>query len=589
MIPAYKKQLEKAKDLHQKYTKIYNIIGAVRLCVAISILFLGYLSFTNFSLLYLVGIFFFVTFFLFLVVKHKKISYLRKIEKSKIDINQKEIDFLEKGVYFYDNGFDFQDKEHPYAYDLDIFGEKSLFHYINRAVTFSGKKQLAAHFLRTDNKYIPEKQATIAELSEKLEWRQDFMAVASQAPDNQHTAEKISTWKKRKEVLFSFPLRVFIYLSPLLLLSFIILGYIFDYADMKMWANTLFVINLMVFGWELRHILKNKQGFEGIYDTLYSVRKNIELIEKESFKSKQICELQQQLIQNNQRASELTRSLARLLDNMDNVLNIFSWVLNGFTLYHLHQYNKLILWKKINAEHVATWLDVINEMEALCSLANFKYNHPEFVFPELNAYFEVSFVDIGHPLIAENQRVTNSISFKENRFVILTGSNMSGKSTFLRTLGVNVLLTSMGLPVCAKKANVHPMKILISMRLSDSLNDGKSYFFAEIDRLKQIMQTLQQEPCFVLLDELLRGTNSEDKQSGTVKIIEKMVELNAIGIIATHDLEVCKLESEYPHHLKNQCFEVEIINNELHFDYKLKEGVCQNKNATFLMKKMGII
>lgn len=166
---------------------------------------------------------------------------------------------------------------------------------------------------------------------------------------------------------------------------------------------------------------------------------------------------------------------------------------------------------------------------------------------------------------------------------------MSGKSTFLRTLGVNMLLTAVGLPVCAKRAVVHPMKILVSMRLSDSLNDGKSYFFAEIRRIQTIIQKLENQICFVLLDELLRGTNSEDKQLGTIKIIEKIISLKAFGVVATHDIEVCQLAKKYPQIIQNKCFEVQIKNDELHFDYKIRDGVCQNKNATFLMKKIGII
>ena len=166
---------------------------------------------------------------------------------------------------------------------------------------------------------------------------------------------------------------------------------------------------------------------------------------------------------------------------------------------------------------------------------------------------------------------------------------MSGKSTFLRTLGVNMLLTLAGLPVCARKANVHPLRLLVSMRLADSLNDGKSYFFAEINRIQQIVKTLESERCFVLLDEVLRGTNSEDKQQGTIKIVERLLSLQALGVLATHDIEVCNLSEQYPQQLQNKCFESIIENGELTFDYKLRDGVCKNKNATFLMKKLGII
>lgn len=246
-------------------------------------------------------------------------------------------------------------------------------------------------------------------------------------------------------------------------------------------------------------------------------------------------------------------------------------------------------WKRTHAQHITPWLTVIAEVEVLHSFATFAYNNPTFAYPSLNDQQLISFEGLGHPLIPAKDRIDNSISFALHRFMILTGSNMSGKSTFLRALGVNMLLASMGLPVCAQKATIHPMPLLVSMRLSDSLSDGKSYFFAEINRLRSIMETLAQAPCFVLLDELLRGTNSEDKQSGTFKIIEKMVLLKAIGVIATHDLEVCALSEKYPKVLQNKCFESQIVHGELYFDYTLKEGICQNKNATFLMEKMGII
>jgi DNA mismatch repair ATPase MutS len=173
--------------------------------------------------------------------------------------------------------------------------------------------------------------------------------------------------------------------------------------------------------------------------------------------------------------------------------------------------------------------------------------------------------------------------------MILTGSNMSGKSTFLRSLGINMVLSGIGSVVCAKEANVHPLPVLVSMRLSDSLSDSESYFFAEIKRLKQIMDDLEENAAFVLLDEILRGTNSDDKRNGTIEVVKKVIANKAIGAIATHDIEVCQTTKDYPDILTNKCFEVEIKNDDLHFDYKLRDGICQNKSATFLMKKMGVI
>ena len=166
---------------------------------------------------------------------------------------------------------------------------------------------------------------------------------------------------------------------------------------------------------------------------------------------------------------------------------------------------------------------------------------------------------------------------------------MSGKSTFLRTIGINLVLGGIGAPVCASHAAIHPKKVLVSMRLSDSLSNAESYFYAEVKRLKYILDCVRTEDCFVLLDEILRGTNSEDKQFGTMEYIKQLISTNVLGIIATHDLEVCKLEESYPDVLSNRNFAVEIINNELAFDYKLRTGICNSKSASFMMKKMGVI
>ncbi|RZJ52407.1 MAG: DNA mismatch repair protein, partial [Flavobacterium sp.] len=230
----------------------------------------------------------------------------------------------------------------------------------------------------------------------------------------------------------------------------------------------------------------------------------------------------------------------------------------------------------------------IGEIEALGSLGNLYYNNPDFTFPEMNSENKISFTNLAHPLLKRDVRVGNDVDFSPP-FMVLTGSNMSGKSTFLRSLGINMVLAGIGAPVCASSATVHPMPVLVSMRLSDSLSDSESYFFAEIKRLKQIMDALEGQKAFVLLDEILRGTNSDDKRTGTIEVVKKMVARNAIGAIATHDIEVCNTTYDYPQDLVNQCFEVQIINNELYFDYTLREGVCKNKSATFLMEKMGVI
>jgi DNA mismatch repair ATPase MutS len=275
---------------------------------------------------------------------------------------------------------------------------------------------------------------------------------------------------------------------------------------------------------------------------------------------------------------------------MDSIGNfVTALFFNGTFLFNVHVLKALIQWKKEHADALEDWLAVIGEFEMLNSLANLSYNNPDFVFPILNTNFEIDFSNVSHPLLNPETRVGNEVQFYPQSFMILTGSNMSGKSTFLRSLGINMVLSGMGSAVCASQANVHPLPVLVSMRLSDSLSDSESYFFAEIKRLKQIMDELAGNPAFVLLDEILRGTNSDDKRNGTIEVVKKIIAKKAIGAIATHDIEVCLTTNNYPNILTNKCFEVEIQDNDLHFDYKLRNGICQNKSATFLMKKMGVI
>ena len=269
--------------------------------------------------------------------------------------------------------------------------------------------------------------------------------------------------------------------------------------------------------------------------------------------------------------------------------NVFgAALLNGVMLYHFQALKSLFNWKKEHSGLIVLWLDVIAETEALSSFANLYYNNPDFTFPVLNTENKIEFKNLAHPLLKKDGRIGNDINFKPD-FIILTGSNMSGKSTFLRSLGINMVLTGAGAPVCSEKAEVHPLPVLVSMRLSDSLSDSESYFFAEVKRLRFIMDELKEKKAFVLLDEILRGTNSDDKRTGTIKVIKKMIALSATGAIATHDIEVCALTDEYPQKLINRCFEAQIENNELYFDYRLRDGICKNKSATFLMEKMGVI
>ena len=571
-----RKHLE-ATEQYQKLNKQYNQMGLLRLTDMLLIIGLVYQLIKAPSIL--MGLFCvlaIIVFFL-LIVKHKKISALRTIAKTKIRLNEQEIAFLEQHIFFTDNGSAFQQENHPYAYDLDILGERSLYHYLNRTHTFLGRKLLAERLLSPTPERILDTQKQIQDLTSDLDWRQTFTAYAQQIDDSEEFYTKLSAWAKAPVKLLSNAMRYTLIALPILLVVCLLIGYGQDNELLKTIGKLLLTINLVTFFSFIGRIAKEKLGFERTYTMLYAFRECIAQVET-------------RFPERNQQASAKIAQLSRLLDDLDSVGNILvSIPLNAFSFYHIHRYQQLLQWKTRYAAHIEEWLQSVGEIEVLCSFANFSYNHPNFAYPTLNNKYEIAFEEVGHPLIPSEQRITNDITLNEQAFILLTGSNMSGKSTFLRTLGVNMLLTLVGLPVCARKANVHPLRLLVSMRLADSLSDGKSYFFAEINRIQQIVKTLESERCFVLLDEVLRGTNSEDKQQGTIKIVERLLSLQALGVLATHDIEVCNLSEQYPQQLQNKCFESIIENGELTFDYKLRDGVCKNKNATFLMKKLGII
>lgn len=261
-------------------------------------------------------------------------------------------------------------------------------------------------------------------------------------------------------------------------------------------------------------------------------------------------------------------------------------------MFNLHLLLKVEKWKTQNSEKVPDWFDAIASFDAVSSLANFAYNNPGFTFPEIApGSFTFKADDLGHPLIAEDQRIVNNVDIEGwNQFYIITGANMSGKSTFLRTIGVNYILAMAGAPVCAGNLIFYPIQIHSSIRTSDSLVKHESYFYAELKRLKQIIDELEGgEQKLILLDEILKGTNSRDKQAGSIALIEQLLKYKSVGLFATHDLALGELAGQYPDNVKNLCFEIEIADAKMVIDYKLHQGVCKNLNATFLMKNMGIL
>lgn len=588
---SYQNKVIHYSELFSKINKRYNSISLLRLLSVFMCLFLlFYYIKTNEAFYIVLALLFFVG-FIFLMRVHSKLSFKKQLTTALLQINKNEIAFLKREKLPFEDGIEFNDFHHPYAYDLDVFGEHSLFQNLNRTATYIGKRTLANQLLQQlPNEVILENQEAINELKAKIDWRQDFLALATISDDSKSSYDSIIYWKSFRNNTLPKVLIVLSFAVPLLFFGVLAAYFITSKTILLSYLSYIFIANLMILGKSVKRIRSEIAKADNVDKIVKQYSLLVEKIESETFQSKKLTDLQQQLIFKNAAASIHLKQLSELFSRMDTINNfVTATVFNGTFLFNLHVLKALLKWKENYSEEFEKWIGIIGEFEALNSLANLAYNNPDFVFPEINSEYKIGFSDLGHPLLNPLTRVGNETHFYPESFVILTGSNMSGKSTFLRSLGVNMVLGAIGSVVCASEANIHPLPVLVSMRLSDSLADSESYFFAEIKRLKQIMDALEKKPGFVLLDEILRGTNSDDKRNGTIEVVKKIIGKNAIGAIATHDIEVCLTTNEYPGILTNQCFEVEIQNNELHFDYKLRNGICKNRSATFLMQKMGVI
>jgi len=314
--------------------------------------------------------------------------------------------------------------------------------------------------------------------------------------------------------------------------------------------------------------------------------------ENESFNSTLLNEIKQNIAGKEASASVSVKKLGRLIQAFDTRNNIMvAFVLNGLFLWDYQSIFRLEKWKSANRNSFALWLGMLGQVDAFISLGNYAFNNPGFAYPEISSEGVIfSAKNLGHQLIDEKMRICNNFSIgKKGTVCIISGANMAGKSTFLRTVAVNYILGMSGAPVCADEMSFLPSKIFTSMRTIDSLSHNESYFYAELRRLSLLKKMIENgEPVFFILDEILKGTNSDDKSTGSKLFLQRIIENSATGLIATHDTSLGKLESVYPN-VMNKCFEIEIHGEKIIFDYKLQDGVTQKMNAVFLMKQMGIL
>lgn len=532
---------------------------------------------------------------LFILVKiHNRFFIRKEWLETQARIIQEELQALSGDYSSFEDGKEYVNPEHPYSFDLDIFGRRSLFQSINRTCTFFGKVRLAEWLQNHLHKKtsIEKRQEMIREISEHTLFREQFRVAGLVHHGQSSDGEKIQAWSQSPaQYLHAEWVKAFIWGVPVIN-SLLLITSLIGWTSFSCLGLSFGIFLVLSFG-----IIKRATYIQETYGkqlkSLNGYARLIALAKAENWKSAGMQELMERFNLNGQSPVQALQQLSKELDRLDLRNNQFLYVLlEGSIFFQLQEIVRIERWKARYGQHISKWLETVGELDALCSLGTFAYNHPQYTYPELTEKpFCFLATQMGHPLMPASQCVKNDATIPSRPFfLIITGANMAGKSTYLRTIGVNYLLACIGAPVCCERLKLYPNQLITSLRTSDSLSDNESYFFAELKRLKRIIDLLNQgQQLFIILDEILKGTNSMDKQKGSFDLIRQFMQLKANGIIATHDLLLGSLIKQFPEEIRNYCFEADIKENELTFSYKLREGVAQNMNACFLMKKMGII
>lgn len=571
----------------QKIKKDINRVSNIRLIMALATLALIYAGFSQpyaFYLALLAG-----GVFVWLVWHHGKLFAEKTHLENLVKLNEGEWKAQQGDYSFFDGGLEFIDPHHPYTHDLDIFGEGSLFQALNRCNTREGKKQLAERlsgYLPT-KEAIAEHQEAVKELSALSDFCQHVQASGMELNEQANDHVQLVEWVKHPSFLYGKNLyRIMLIIVPGITLLAVIGSFLFP--GLKLVAIPMVLLQWTILGLHLKKINAFHEYISRKKTLLEKYGALLGHIEAQSFNSK----LMKTFAGRAHEASKQVKAQASLVSWLNARLNfMMNLVVNGLFLYDLQCVYRLEKWRDEHGEKLVTWLEAIRDTEVLISLATWHANHPTFTFPVIRDEFQIQAEEIGHPLLNLETCVANTVTIgNPYRVLIITGANMAGKSTFLRTLGVNLVLALNGAPVCAKSFQCPIVELRSGMRTADSLKDHQSYFYAELTRLKSIVDELQSgRPLLILLDEILKGTNSTDKQAGSMALVQQLLKHACLALIATHDLALGKLEEDYPNQVANYCFEPMMEGDRLSFDYKLQRGVAQKMNATFLMKKMGII
>ena len=529
--------------------------------------------------------------FMLLVNKHKKIRKQIAYLENLIDINQRALLRLSgQWTGFPQTGERFMAPEHPYTGDLTIFGQGSLFQYINATNLVTGEQALAK-LLSEETSYqdIGARQSALQELAPQLDWRQKLQATGMGSRYKEGELEKLWVWAQEK---LHFLQNKAIYLLILLPVATWLLVILMAFRLVPTYVPlSLFIVQVLLVTAGQAFIGKSFQDTEKAAVELARLSQLLAHIEGQNFQAPLLVTLQRKLLKDKSSAAQQVKALSKIAELINLRYSVVYHFFNALFFCDLYTIRTLEQWKSQYGKFLKQWFHVIGHFEALASLATLAHDHPHWVFPEVkNEKPFFSAVNLGHPLIHQTARVCNEVSLPQPGTIhIITGSNMSGKSTLLRTVGINLVLAYAGAPVCANELRCSQMSIYTSMRVQDSLEESVSSFYAELKRIKLVIEAARRDkPLIFLLDEIFKGTNSRDRIAGARTVIKNLAQQNVIGFVTTHDLELGTLEKECPSQIRNYHFTDEIIDQTITFDYCLKEGISETTYALALMKMVGI-
>ncbi|OAB79910.1 MutS-related protein [Cochleicola gelatinilyticus] len=582
----YTAQIEKYRQELQVLKKKLTLSSTLRLLIFIGICVAIYFAFGDTRIVIAIILAGIVS-FIWMVSRHSNLQYQRDLKKALIAENETELEVLSGVFHHLPEGAKYHDPLHAYSQDIDLFGRGSFFQYMNRTALESGSDELAHLFTENSIENIPEKQQAVAELSKKASWRQQFSAIGSLVK-TEVSSHFVTDWLQHYTAFIPKGIKAISY--GFSIVSALLLGlYFFDQISGYIVFGW-FLLGLAISGRYLKKVNELSSKTNAIQSTFEQFYKLIAAIEGETFTSELLSEKRNAVITSNRKASEALQQFSKHLDALDQRANMLIGVIaNGFMLRDLLQSHRIEKWISENKDQVNGWFKTVTFFDAYNSLGNYAFNHPDYVFPKIASGNELlAITEAAHPLLNPDVAIRNDIQIDSEEFFIVTGANMAGKSTFLRTVALQIVMGNVGLPTNAKEALYKPVKLITSMRTTDSLTDDESYFFSELKRLKFIVDAIEKDSYFIILDEILKGTNSTDKAIGSRKFVEKLVASHSTGIIATHDLSLCEVSETLPE-VKNYYFDARIDNDELYFDYTFKPGICKNMNASFLLKKMNIV